>query len=297
MWEDSLRFARKHNIHFTYFVSGVYFLPERLKTKYRAPGQQPGISPIGFGENNQAEMLMRLRYLNQAIDEGHEIGSHANGHFDGTNWSREEWGRELKQFHSILENTYKLNNLTAFEPSDWSDRVTSMTRGFRAPLLGTGDGLWAALEGLDYRYDTSDVRHADPAYWPRRENGHFWNFPLASIPIEGTGRKTLTMDYNLKVSKASEEQTLRSYLRYFINNYNGNRAPVDIGHHFADWNNSDYWYALRRFAEKVCHLPEVICGSYAELATFLEKQTPEQLKAYRSGNFEKAVPLPLSTLI
>ena len=79
-------------------------------------------------------------------------------------------------------------------------------------------------------------------------------------------------------------------MRYFKVNYLGNRAPIDIGHHFSMWNGGIYWRAIKRFAKKVCHLPEVICGTYTDLAEFLWHKKPETLNAYQNGSFPKMDP-------
>ena len=65
----------------------------------------------------------------------------------------------------------------------------------------------------------------------------------------------------------------QSYLAYFRASYEGDRAPLSIGHHFADWNDGAYREALRRFVLEACPMPEVRCVSYAELADWLDAMT------------------------
>lgn len=123
--------------------------------------------------------------------------------------------------------------------------------------------------------------------------------------IAGTGKKTLSMDYNFYFadSKAQpdpankaryKKQMLETYLQYFDGNYNGNRAPIHIGHHFSLWNGGAYWEAMQEFALAVCGRPEVKCVTYTELADFMDTRTPAQLKAYQAGNFPKLPTLHLA---
>ena len=128
--------------------------------------------------------------------------------------------------------------------------------GFRAPYLAKGPGLYGALKAHGFRYDTSGVGHADA--WPERIDG-IWRFNLAMLRIQGSGKGTLSMDYNFFVAQsraaddprryeAAREQTLQTYLHYFKINYAGNRAPLHIGHHFTGYQGGAYNEALKSFA-------------------------------------------------
>jgi hypothetical protein len=176
------------------------------------------------------------------------------------------------------------------------DFSPSQVVGFRAPYLAKSPGLYAALKLHGYRYDTSGVGHADA--WPERIDG-LWRFNLAMLRIQGSGKGTLSMDYNFFVahSRAADDprryelardQMLRTYLHYFRSNYTGNRAPLHIGHHFAPMQGGAYNAALKSFARAVCGLPEVRCVSYAQLAHFMDAQSVEALAAYRRGDFARA---------
>lgn len=65
-------------------------------------------------------------------------------------------------------------------------------------------------------------------------------------------------------------EMLASYRDYFYANYNGSRAPVNIGHHFSEWNDGVYWQTMKDFAEEVCGLPDVRCVTYTGLADWLD---------------------------
>lgn len=292
MWGETRAFAQSENIKFTYFVSGVYYISESQKGRYVEPKRGAGKSAIGFGASTQ-DVRERVSQTLRAYEEGHEIASHANGHYNGEDYSVEDWNSELTQFRDIL--TEAKTHLSSEEHSKW-DQVLSSIKGFRAPLLGVSRQTFESLKSHGYTYDTSLVQY--PEYWPQRVDG-LWTFPLAGIKIEGSRVNTLSMDYNFYYQQSGakpaepseleffEEQVLNTYIKYFLKNYHGNRAPLHIGHHFSKWNNGVYWRAFKRFAQKVCSLEEVVCGTNSDLENFLQENS-ENTIAYQAGDFAKA---------
>lgn len=142
--------------------------------------------------------------------------------------------------------------------------VYFVSRGDRklydAPELGQSSGLYQVLAEDQFRYDTSKV--ANENYWPQQENG-IWNFPLGQLKTALTRKNVVLMDYNFYYvhsrprpnssrAKFYEEDMFKTYMNYFQQNYQENRAPVHIGHHFSAWNSGAYWNAMFRFAEAVC---------------------------------------------
>ncbi len=71
--------------------------------------------------------------------------------------------------------------------------------GFRAPYLAHSPGLYTALAERGFRYDTSGTAPSDA--WPEKRDG-IWRFNLAGIRISGSGRATLSMDYNFLVAQS-----------------------------------------------------------------------------------------------
>ncbi|MBL6990377.1 MAG: hypothetical protein ISR65_11385 [Bacteriovoracaceae bacterium] len=303
MWNKTLDFSKRMkrdknlNIKFTYFISGVYFLTRGKRKLYDPPKHRAGASAIGFAKTKES-IGQRVNYLNEALMDGHEIASHANGHFDGSSWSQSDWESEFNYFEDLLFNfdvNNEINNVSL-------DLDKSQIIGFRAPLLGVSRGLWPALKQFGFRYDTSKVR--GEVYWPEiYPASGAWNFPLASFKIAGTGKRTLSMDYNFYVaqSKAKKErdpsklrrfqsQMYETYINYFKKNYNGKRAPIHIGHHFSLWNNGIYWRAMKDFAVAVCGLPQVRCATYKELADYMDNHGQEHLNANKSN--APSYPLP-----
>lgn len=295
-WKESRQFATDADVKFTYFASGVYFLATADKNNYVEPAQGKGKSAIGFG-GTKAEIAPRVEQVQLAMEEGHELASHANSHFDGSAYTKTQWNSEFTQFTSLMANAWKNAGVGKNEPAFWNNYFQNDVIGFRAPQLGVGDGLWGALQDHDFAYDTSRVDKM--SYWPKKVNG-IWNFPLAGLTIAGTSKKTLSMDYNFYVGQSKgvdgpankfeeyEEQMLNTYVGYFKNNYYGNRAPLHIGHHFSKWNGGAYWEAMKRFAEEVCTKPEVKCVTYKDLLAFVAANE-KNIASYQKTDFDKLV--------
>ncbi len=297
-WRETVDFARRQRAKgrrfaFTYFISGVAFLADKDRGNYHAPGKKPGQSEIDFG-GTYDDIARRIELANEAHRDGHELASHANGHFNATKiqWTEANWLRELKLFDALVFGD--LNHILRNGPR-WDESAREAMIGFRAPYLATTPGMWPALKAAGYRYDTSRVREA--GYWPQKKQG-IWDFPLAEIPVAGTAKRTLSMDYNFyalqsrakregdeSLRRYYEEQTLQSYLLYFTRVYNGNRAPMHIGHHFASFNGDAYNRALYRFADRVCGLPEVECVTYAELMNRLEVWGEARIARFQKKDF------------
>lgn len=291
-WKESRQFAKEMNasgkpMKWTYFMSGVYFVPNAKKSIYVAPHSLgPGKSAIGFG-GTEDEIKTRVEQVDLAAAEGHEMASHANGHFDGSSWSKADWDSEFTQFNQIFFGNKAVKALSGVKEAD--------IVGFRAPQLGHSPGLFQTLPEKNYTYDTSKSAAAN--YWPEKKNG-VWNMALAQLKIVGSGKNTLSMDYNFYVAHSRgnpdaanaakyQKETIDTYRAYFKNNYYGNRAPIHIGHHFSKWNGAAYWNAMKDFAKEVCGKPEVKCVTYKELVTFMEGLTPEQRRDYQAGDFPK----------
>jgi hypothetical protein len=294
-WRESRDFANQNNVNFTYFASGVYFLADANKSSYREPRHGAGKSAIGFGGKKE-DIQPRLQQMVLAMNEGNELASHGNAHYDGAAYSETMWDSELSQFTSLMTNAWSHSDIASQKPTGWDDYFQNHIWGFRAPLLGTGNGLWASLQNNNYVYDASRVDRTN--YWPQKIN-NLWNFPLVGLTIAGTTKKTLSMDYNFYVGQSGgepgpaskheqyEQQMYETYMGYFNNNYSGNRAPLHIGHHFSKWNGGAYWKALMRFAKSVCSKPEVRCVVYKDLVEFLESNK-SLIASYQAGDFDKA---------
>ena len=298
-WRDLADFAAEMNrgrerLHFTFFVSGINFIEDADRGVYQGPGQRRGYSRINFG-GSPDDVRERIDYINVLAAHGHEIASHAVGHFNGGGWSAAQWEQEFQSYRGILANALSLPVRAAAAVLDVPAVV-----GFRAPYLATSPGLYEALRRDGFRYDTSGI--GLPDQWPQKVDG-LWRFNLASLRIDGLGRRTLSMDYNFFVAQSHarvdirradtfKQQMLATYLDYFRANYAGNRAPVQIGHHFEAYQGGVYNEVLKEFARQVCGLPEVRCAAYSELADFMDRQSPDMAAAFQRGDFPHAVVPP-----
>jgi peptidoglycan/xylan/chitin deacetylase (PgdA/CDA1 family) len=296
-WQEWSDFAAGLNrdgdrVHFTFFVSGINFLSNARKHLYQGPNQSRGSSRINFG-GSADDVGKRIAFMNALRRDGHEIASHAVGHFDGRSWGAASWTSEFNSFDGLLDNVARNNELS---PDAGFTFTAKDIVGFRAPYLAHSPGLYATLAARGFRYDTSGTMPAQN--WPEKRDG-IWRFNLAEIKLAGSGRATLSMDYNFLVAQSGaapiasrreqfRQQMLDSYFNYFRANYAGNRAPVHIGHHFSDYQNGAYREALKGFASTVCGLPEVRCVTYKALADYMDALKPEMLAAYRKGDFPHA---------
>ena len=271
-WQRSRALAKRTGAHFTYFLSCVFLLTPETRAAYAAPHKGAGRSNIGFAASKD-EVAARLEQIRLAAAEGHEIGSHACGHFDGKDWTKADWLAEFAAFRHVLENAYSLNGI-APEPADWRTFADRAATGFRAPYLSTGKAMYAALAEAGFRYDASGVSKGPVE--PQAADGVL-RFSLPLIPEGPKGRPVIAMDYNLyarqsgaverpQEKKAFEERAYRAFRAAFERQYEGGRVPLQIGFHFTLMNDGAYWDALERFAGEVCVKADVACVSFRDWA-------------------------------
>lgn len=151
--------AKKYDARMTYFLSGVYLLPEEKKGLYDPPQHSAGRSDIGF--NDTEGIRHTLTELRAAWQDGNEIGTHFNGHFCGPDggvgtWSVEEWKSEISQAKSFVKswktNTPALKGEAPL-PFDYDKELI----GARTPCLEGQKNMVAAARTMGFRYDSSGV--------------------------------------------------------------------------------------------------------------------------------------------
>ncbi len=158
LWPYWRAVARRAHAHFTFFVSGVYLLPERQRRRYRPPRHGPGVSDIWFARPDRglsAAQVVRatLAQIAAAYREGNEIGTHFNGHFcepypgNVDEWSASDWALELDQFDHLL---FHDPGALPFGPDEVVGERTPCLQG-RLPVL------YRELARRGFRYDTSDL--------------------------------------------------------------------------------------------------------------------------------------------
>ncbi|MFV0128593.1 hypothetical protein ACLGI4_12885 [Streptomyces sp. HMX112] len=283
--------GKKYGATMTYFLSGVYLLPEQKATLYEPPGHAPGRSDIGF--NDTQGIRATVRELRGAWQEGNEIGTHFNGHFCGPEagvgtWSVADWKSEISQAKSFVKNWKTNSGLKGEEPLpfDYDKELI----GARTPCLEGRENFVRAASELGWRYDTSGV---NDQVWPEKERG-LWDLSLQMIPIPGRSFETLSMDYNFMVNQSGTSKgdpSMHEYwgdqfrdgmLQAFDRAYNGNRAPLIIGNHFESWNGGTYMRAIEETIAQVCVKDEVRCVSFRQLADWLDAQDPAVLAKLRT---------------
>ncbi|MGX1911141.1 hypothetical protein ACWIID_20100 [Streptomyces phaeochromogenes] len=284
--------AKANNATMTYFLSGVYMLPEAKRELYRPPQHSPGRSDIGF--NDEQGIKDTVRQLRGAWLEGNEIGTHFNGHFCGGGggvgqWSVEEWKDEIAQAKFFVKSWKSTTGTTKGSPLpfDYDKELI----GARTPCLEGRKNFMRAARELGFRYDTSGVNNQ---VWPKKEKG-LWDLSMQLVPVPGRAFETLTMDYNFLVNQSGAttrgnpakhgywgDQMRDGLLMGFSRAYKGNRAPLIIGNHFESWNGGTYMRAVQETIERVCTKPEVRCVSFRQLADWLDVQDPKTLDRLRT---------------
>ncbi|MCF2539065.1 hypothetical protein K6168_25855 [Streptomyces sp. FB2] len=292
------RVAKENNATMTYFLSGVYLLPEDKRDLYRPPQHSPGRSDIGF--NDQEGIADTVRQLRLAWLEGNEIGTHFNGHFCGSGggvgeWSVKEWKEEIGQAKKFVKS-WKTNTGMAQAdplPFDYDKELI----GARTPCLEGRSNFVKAARDLGFRYDSSGVNNQ---LWPTKRHG-LWDLSLQLVPFPGHSYEQLTMDYNFMVNQSGTktqgdpskhrfwgDQMREGLLMGFRRAYHGNRAPLIIGNHFESWNGGTYMRAVEETVEAVCNKPDVRCVSFRQLVDWLDAQDPATLRTLRSLNVGEA---------
>ncbi|MDK1476345.1 hypothetical protein QNO07_23505 [Streptomyces sp. 549] len=281
--------GRQHNAHMTYFLSGIYLLPEGEAKRYNPPGHRPGASDIGYLKDENVRAT--LEQVGGAWRDGSEIGTHYNGHFCGPtgvdSWSVDDWKSEIQQAKWFVKNwrtTTGWKDQQAL-PFDYEQELI----GGRTPCLEGRDNVRKAAAEMGFRYDSSGI---GDQVWPKRQ-GQLWDLPLQMVPMPGRSFETLAMDYNFMVNQSGpgsgsaamhpqwERQMRDGLLQGFDRAYEGNRAPMIIGNHFNGWNGGIYMRAVEDVIKTVCVKDEVRCVSFRQLVDWLDAQDPQVLSKLR----------------
>ncbi|HCL67217.1 MAG TPA: polysaccharide deacetylase [Rhizobium sp.] len=281
LWAKSRELAARSKAHFTYFLSCTNLIPRKAAKSYQAPGHRPGKSNVGFAPTVE-DVTGRLDHIWQAHLEGHEIASHACGHFDGKDWTKDDWLQEFSTFDTVLTNAWKAIGLGDREPEGWQDFVATGITGFRAPYLSATAALAEAEKTAGLFYDASLVTRGPQ--WPQRD-GELTRFALPLIPEGPQDRRIVGMDYNLFVRHSAglddparsiefEQRAYKAFKAAFDAQYDGERIPLQLGFHFVEMNGGAYWRALDRLVSDVCNRADVACVGYSEAMDMLAKRPP-----------------------
>lgn len=278
--------AKEVDAAMTLFLTGLYALPEKHSRSYRPPDRGAGASDIPFPSLRTARAT--IRRIGEAWWDGHEIGTHFNGHFCGETgvqtWSVEDWHHEIQEAKRLVTTWRSLPDLADLPslPFDLDEELI----GGRTPCLEGADNLQRAARDLGWRYDTSKTGRQ---VWPTKEQG-LWQVHLQLIPFPAYDTEVLSMDYNLMYLQSKDPDGPRrhhrrwrkeaeaAYLAGFERAYESNRAPLYIGNHFEDWNGGIYMDAVESSMREMARRgDDVRLVSYRQLVDWLDAQDPDVL--------------------
>ncbi|MFI9064520.1 hypothetical protein ACIGQE_22060 [Streptomyces sp. NPDC053429] len=288
-----LKAAKDHGAAMTFFLSGLYLLPESKRQLYRPPGNPVGASDIGYLSDEHIRAT--LAHVRQAWLDGHEVGTHFNGHFCSgsgsvAHWSPQDWRSEIEQAVSFVTNWRTNTGFTDLEPLpfDYGKELV----GARTPCLLGQDGLLPTARELGWRYDASSP--GGDQRWPQKREG-LWDLPLQSMPFPGHSFEVLSMDYNILANQsvnttkgvpgnypAWRTQATAAYLGGFRRAYETNRAPLFIGNHFEEWNGGIYMDAVEEALKGIADKKDVRLVSFRQFADWLDVQDPRLLAKLRT---------------
>jgi peptidoglycan/xylan/chitin deacetylase (PgdA/CDA1 family) len=292
-----LDLAKEHGASMTFFLSGLYLLPESKKRLYVPPNNKIGASDIGYLSDDHIKAT--LTNVRRAWLEGHEIGTHFNGHFcagTGTvgNWTPQQWESEIRQAKAFVKQ-WRTNTGWTDLPSLPFDYDKELVGG-RTPCLLNQENLLPTARELGWRYDASSPGGLQ--MWPVKKQG-LWDFPLQEIPFPGRKFQVLSMDYNMMFNQSQystkapayhypawREQAAGAYIAGFKRAYFSNRAPFFIGNHFEHWNGGIYMDAVEQAFKHIAQAKEkgadVRLVSFRQFCDWIDVQKPEVLAKLRT---------------
>ncbi|MFI1225527.1 MULTISPECIES: hypothetical protein [unclassified Streptomyces] len=288
-----LELAKEHDAAMTFFLSGVYLLPESKKSLYRPPNNPRGASDIGYLTDDHVKDT--LKYVRQAWLDGHEIGTHFNGHFCGGSgsverWTPAQWHSEINQAVSFVTEWRTNTGWENEDPLPFDYRKELI--GGRTPCLLGQDNLLPTASKLGWRYDASSPGGRQT--WPVKRGG-VWDLPLQAMPFPGHSFEVLSMDYNILANQSQNStkgmpsrypgwrtQATGAYLAGFQRAYESNRAPFYIGNHFEEWNGGIYMDAVEEVIKKVADKDDVRLVSFRQYVDWLDVQDPAVLAKLRT---------------
>lgn len=263
-WQNILEFAKDNKVKFTFFVSGVYFIPDNENKKYVDPVNpvKTGISDIGFG-GVSTEVAKRREYTLEAIDEEHDVETHLNGHFDGSKWIEDDWQREFKEFNEICRFLPEPVHHVRFPLLAMNHKVF--------PVMIENDiySITSVVENNYEDFDRITVKHNEKLYTIIQfpiSYGHEYN------------KNIMLMDYNFYIfdemhninMMRSEGDMVMLYLEEAEKCFR-ERRPFFISHHFSNWNHEAYWNAMKLVIKTIKEKYKVKFVTVSELYDIVSK--------------------------
>ncbi len=269
----------------TIFLTGIYIIPDTKRTAYHPPGRPPGSSDVSFLD--EAEARRTLTGIGQAWKEGHEIGTHFNGHFCGRKggdaFSGSDWRQELSEAVRLVSSWRTVTGWTDLEPLPFD--YTKELIGSRTPCLEGRKALLPVAREAGFRYESSGNREQT---WPGQVHG-MWDLSLQQVPFRRG--HAMSMDYTYMFNQSGENvdagtpaqrkrwrtEVTDSLMRGLDRALHGNRAPLVIGNHFEQWNGGIYMDAVETAMREMARHPGVRLVSMRQLCDWLDRQEPQVL--------------------
>ncbi|MDD5649534.1 MAG: polysaccharide deacetylase family protein [Candidatus Nanoarchaeia archaeon] len=206
---DQLSDITGNKSRFTYFVN-----VSKLFTKIYGKTN----IPVGLSKKEVSE---RRKIIEEAINQGYEIGNHTIRHLSGKKWSEEQWFNELNEFDWCIKKLF------GYKPV-----------GFRAPYLDWNKNLYPALKKLNYLYDISI-----PGKFVEKRNGII----VKGVPdyIRNNGEKILGMDYNWDNEKVETLELERMLVDETKD------KDLIFSMHFQEYKTEDYYRIIKQFMLKL----------------------------------------------
>ena len=216
---------------------------------------------------------------------GHEIASHAVGHFNGSGWSAAEWAKEFRAFNDVAA---KVGPNNGFGDAVKLAFPLTEIRGFRAPYLAKSAGLFTALRNAASATTPAASAGACLAAEDRRRlalrsrqsahqrqrQGH----DLDGLQFPGRAVRRLPEPGSRRAARSSASRWCRpiSIISRRIMPAIARRCTSGIIS--PTISTAPIARRCKTFARTVCGLPEVRCTTYAQLADFMDAQHPTRLR-------------------
>lgn len=281
--------AQRNHAQMTLFLTGIYFVPEEKAGLYQPPRRKAGASDIGWLTKQSCHRT--IQGIGEAWHEGHEIGTHFNGHFcgpkGGSSWSVQDWKQEIDEAKKFVKTWRTVTGFADLPPLpfDYDKELV----GGRTPCLEGYANLRRAATELGWRYDSS---HSRQHVWPTRLPGGLWDLSMTMAPFPGRSFQTIPMDYNYMVNQIGpnpgggnpadrprfQAQHRDSLVQGVQRSHRSNRAPFIIGNHFEQWNGGIHMNAVEQAMDAFSAMPGVQMVTMRWLCDWMEAQDPQVLR-------------------
>ncbi len=206
-------------------------------------------------------------YINDMRRRGHEIASHAVGHFDGRAWSKAEWSREFDSFKEIFANVGARS--TVF-PAVSIFRLRDVNRFPRALSCQKSEPVRGL--GGESAFATTPAAIPMPDEWPAKKDG-IWRFNLVGLRVHGSRPRDLVdgLQFSRRAidgfqqsapPRAIPRADAADLSRLFQDQLQRQPRAAAYRPSLLRLSGRRQSEALKAFARMVCGLPEVHCTTY-----------------------------------